>query len=449
MDQKVGAFVNAAGRWVCDGYSASIRYLILRDHTGRAWLSQLLVQLVPFEVPEHLSFRIDGEDILVGQVQLNNLTRTDFLRMFSDAIEGQFRLDGVAYHFYSQEAITKSDMEDVARWDRDLHLAIHGADSSRLNVAYGRIENQLREAVPPFDGLHDLVTWLEVANPTTAQHSSGAVLRVSPPVELALSNCTLHQNFLTLKLLAHRNVEVSKIGIAVRTIPGQGLEGRQQLSSRVNWEKTADGTQVGHLHTEVVNAQAVLIMLVLSGEAVKRTWIIDPEKADNKRMIATRAYDQNLNQVYKAIDGTDSKRLESAISSILFMRGFASSPQVETEAPDIIVVTPSGRLAVIESTLKTSDVPSKLGKLVHRRNVLNQALQSAGGGDVLAVLACAASRDQIASTDEQFRQYRVALLDRTELLELLGQSVFPTNADAIFDSWLRKITEEPDAVRQT
>lgn len=441
VDDKVKVFAAAASRWICDDYSLSIRYIVLSDNSQRRWLTQLFIQAVPFSVRENLSFRIDADEILTGQIQLNHVSRADALALIAQAIEGMFFLDGEKYYFYSQDRHYKSDMDDVRRIDRDLHLDVTTSNSN-MEFPIGLIENRLREAEVPFDGIVDLVTWLGVQDPSSSQTSPRVSVRVAPPIMIDGARCTLENGRLAAFVVAHPNVDETRVGLGIRELPDNDLFGRRQLASSIRWHKDESGAKTGLLKVEVGHPQAALIILMLAGEAVKRHWVIDPLKANNNRLIATRFFDKDFIQIIKSIEGTDSKRLESAICSILFMLGFSLSPQVETEAPDIIVTTASGRMAIVESTLKTSDVHSKIGKLVHRKKGLEVALQSGAGAEVLALLVCAAQRDQIAISDEQLLTYGVVLVDRAELLHMLTRATFPSNHEQLYNDWVARATGE-------
>jgi hypothetical protein len=97
------------------------------------------------------------------------------------------------------------------------------------------------------------------------------------------------------------------------------------------------------------------------------------------------------------------------VATLLFLHGFIPTPQADTDAPDLLVGTPGGRLALVECTLKFADFNAKVAKLAARRNRLVLELRAKGhAADVHAVLVCPMPKSEIVGLDE---------------LELAGQNV--------------------------
>lgn len=427
-------FFSAATAWVCEGYAASIRYVILKDSSDRWWLSELAIVLVPLTVREDLNFNLDLSDIKAGQMQLNAQSQAVLLELCNDAALGRFVLDGKTYFFYSQNISHQSDMRSADRWNCDLHLLSTTADGSpSLNIDFSRINNQLRAASVPFDGVADLCGWLSVGNPSTADYRSSAVVRVSPPVDWIEQESHVLSNSLQLKVVAHPSLDVGNIGVAIRVVPGKGIAGRMQVGNMIRWESSPEA-YFGTLQLKFESAASVLVMISLAGETVRRHWLLDASKAQNVRLAATRAYDVELSQVRRAIfDSTDSRRFELAVASLLFMLGFSPAPQIETEAPDLIVTTPAGRLIIVECTLRVADFRSKLGKLVDRRNILQSVLKNGEHNvSLYAVLICSLPRSQIVFSESELRDYNVILLSKENLEEAFARLPFATDADALF-----------------
>jgi len=177
------------------------------------------------------------------------------------------------------------------------------------------------------------------------------------------------------------------------------------------------------LEVELENADSALTILSANGLTIRRHWFVDQEKAINVRYVATQLFDRELKQLKQSVlpdtsdtNKNDAARFEKGITSLLFMLGFSTGAQIETDAPDIILSSPSGKLALIECTLRTTDFRTKLEKLVGRRGELISRLEATGHNlGVIAILVCATPRQQLAIDDKQLVQSRVLLLCREDI----------------------------------
>jgi hypothetical protein len=172
---------------------------------------------------------------------------------------------------------------------------------------------------------------------------------------------------------------------------------------------------------------------MIGTSTIRRQWITDPNKARNNRYMAVNHFDRELRKIRTAIlESADSAKFEQGIAALLFLLGYSPAQQLETDSPDLIVTTPGGQLLLIECTLKTSDLPAKLGKLVDRRGSLTKSLASAGHQtEILAVLVCQLPRNQIAAHNEELRSRKVLLLAHEDLASGFDRVRYPTDPDKI------------------
>ncbi|WP_395054659.1 hypothetical protein [Polaromonas sp.] len=128
---------------------------------------------------------------------------------------------------------------------------------------------------------------------------------------------------------------------------------------------------------------------------------------------------------------------------MLFLLGFSPAVQVESQAPDLIVATAGGKLALVECTLKIADFQNKLGKLVDRRNALLTALEANGQAiDVSAFLVCALPRAQVAVDEARLNQLRVILLCKDDLVQAFTQLRSPRDADEMLSTAAAKLAQQ-------
>ena len=321
-------------------------------------------------------------------------------------------------------------------WFTELNLRISGQRSSSLSgTDTAEIATALRAATPPFDGLEDLGTWLQLSDGLINGRESILNIRISPPIDMLFDHSSLQKNKFQLAFSAHQNFDYSKIKVAIREFPGEGLNSRKQVSESIIWSSIKKGRRTGKLKVKLLNADSVLMMLTLRTQTIRRQWFTDPDKALNTRYMATQYFDKDLKQLRQALlDSTDSVRFEQAVASLLYLLGFSGAIQVETHAPDILVSSPMGRLAVIECTTKIADFQSKLGKLVDRRNALLSSLNTMGNlHRIDAFLVCGLPKSQIAVEDKLLTSHRVTLLCRENLAEALNRLRTPRSPEEMLD----------------
>lgn len=185
---------------------------------------------------------------------------------------------------------------------------------------------------------------------------------------------------------------------------------------------------------------AYLAMQALGDTTVQRHWFRDPSRTRNIRVVATQQFDTNLKMIRHALfEQNNSSSFETAISALLFMMGFSSAVQIETDSPDIIAITPGGRLILVECTLRVADLPKKFGKLVDRHRALLKSTQANGHyAEIYSILICGMENDQIVRRDEELSAHQVILLSKDDLISAFENIRTPQEPDSILETLIRK-----------
>lgn len=429
-------FFESATEWICDTYSLSVRYLSIDiDGTNRIVDAVLFASPLPPERVENFTVKAGG--ILAGQKIFPSLSKVAILEKLDSAASGQLDVDGIQFKLVANPSFDYySDLPHRDTWFNELHLRISGTQLGANSVGETtNIDHSLRTASPPFDGIADLCTWLQLTDTRTNGSAPAITFRVGPPVDMVFEASNVSANTFQLTLNAHPKFDVSKVGLATREYPGNGIETRRQASSQIVWKKIKNHIRPGILATPLTNADSVLAMLTVAGRTVRRQWFLDPEKAVNSRYVATQLFDRDLKQLRQSVlEATDSVKFEQGIASLLFLMGFASAIQLETQAPDILVTTPGGKLALIECTIRISDFQNKVGKLVERRNALKKSLEDTGHNiQTDAFLVCGLPKAQIAVDQRQLTQHRITLLCREDISEAFAQLRTPSSPDEMLN----------------
>ena len=303
------------------------------------------------------------------------------------------------------------------------------------------MDNILRAAATPFDGIQDAVIWLGIDAAALNGGLPAITVRVGPPVDLIFERSNLSDDQLSLEFHAHPSFNTERMTLAIRGEPSSDLSSRKQLAQSISWQEIADGKRVGALNTLLPNVDSVLTMLRIGQSTVRRQWFVDAAKARNRRWMATQHFDADLQKIRNAVlTPVDARKFEQGVASLLFLLGFSPMVPIETDAPDLIVTTPGGQLLLVECTTRIADFSSKMGKLVDRRGSLSKALSSARHpSDILAVLICASERDQIATPKDELQEQKVLLLTREDLVASFDRVRHQTDPDTLVTAAFEKV----------
>lgn len=426
------SFLESAAVWICDSYSLGVHYIASTEQNETSIVdASFFLYPVPPDRIDNFAIRVGN--LVAGREITTSLKKTEILARLHDAANGIINANGLKLTLRSSTGIEYySEIPNRDTGFAELHLRASGSQLSAMSLSELQTsEDELRQSTPPFDGMSDLCAWLQLTDARINGQAPSITLRVGPPVDIVFSETKVHDNTLSLKLSAHGKFDTSKIKLSVREFPGKGIETRRQVTDQIAWRRVVQGQRSGILNLKLANANSILAMMTVAGRTVRRRWFDDSEKAVNTRYVATQLFDKDLKQLKVALlESSDSVRFEQGVASLLYLLGFSSAIQLETQAPDIIVSTPGGRLAIVECTTKISDFQNKLGKLVDRRNGLVTQLEATGHNiQVDAFLVCGLPKGQIATDNSQLAQHRVTLLTREDIGKAFDQLRTPTSPD--------------------
>ncbi|WP_460489082.1 hypothetical protein [Curvibacter fontanus] len=429
-------FLRSTAEWVCDSYSLSIRYLAVKDQSGLRILDAAL-SAGPLPPPRPVNFSIEVGSLCAGQKTFPSLKRTVLEKKLEQAANGKIEVNGFQLTLDSKSPPDYyAPPPNQETWFSDLHLIVQGNQLPPSPIHDSiEVDQALRCITPPFDGMADLSTLLQLSDPRSGGRQPTINIRVNPPVDVMFDNTSLRENKFQALLHAHPKFDIKRIGLAIREFPGDGVKTRKQVAHDISWKRVSNGRRPGLLDISLINADSVLAMLTVGGRTVRRQWHLDPDKATNSRYVATQLFDKELKQLRDSVlNPIDPDRFERGIASLLFLLGFSPAVQVETQAPDIVVTTPGDKIAVIECTIKIADFHSKLGKLVDRRNALVKVLGATGHNlRVDSILVCGSPRAQIAADESLLIQHQVTLIAKEDLEQAFNRIRIPTNPDEMLD----------------
>ncbi|WP_157798527.1 hypothetical protein [Dyella ginsengisoli] len=432
-------YICALSKWIAGPCSIDIRFVA--ERTGEAGIFQVLfvqIHFYPLSSGNEEAFNFESrfENFIFGQQILTNVGLENSISVLQGAAAGEvvvydkrLRLSDVSIGFPEW-------IETPNEWFNSLGFRIKTSTSHNdalLKCSRHQYQDEaLRRATPPFDGLKDLCGWLNFSSLLDLPVPGTIEIRAEAPVDLVFAECTVANGSVTLKLLSHANLDVSDIGLAVRGVPSPGVTGRRQLGGDVQWDSPVDHTRTGSVSVEISGIDSVLVMLSLGDAYVRRQWFTDSIRSRNVRLLSTRYFDHDLKMVQRyLLDEVNQDKFELAVAALAHLSGYSAMVQLEKDSPDLILITPAGQVLIVECTIRTADVPAKVGKLVDRREALRRALSTDGReASVVAVLACQLGHNQIAATQSELAAKGVILASKEELNWQLNTLNAPVNPDA-------------------
>ncbi len=431
------SFLRSSEAWLCDDYTFDLRYICQKDNSGFKILDAKLF-LNPLPPQEDFNLQLEVGDFLVGQILRTDQKRADLIALLQEIVLGSISITTPPITLSSPPEKYTSDFTNRGRWLSPLHLEIHGSPAvTATPEQLASCDDRLRMAKPPFDGLTDVLNWLGLRSPENAAESPRVTVQINPPVEVSFSDSKLENDSFQLTLHAHPNFDLTKISASLVMAPSKNLDFRLQISHKLSWGNVSNGVRVGLTNLSLRNAYSALVMLLIGDTTVQRQWFHDANKFTNIRLSATQFFDQELRVLRRSLlePTGNSDKFEKAICSLLFLFGFNPATQVEADAPDLIVMTPQGRLAIVECTIRTSDLISKVGKLVNRKIALSKQMDTSGHSpEVHAFLVCSLPRDEMLEQAELFRTQNVGLVTREDIESFLLGVRYPKSPDLILDT---------------
>jgi hypothetical protein len=443
-------FLAIAEEWICDQYTLSLQYFAQKNGNS-VELIHATITAAPRkpEIIENLC--IQTATIIAGQEVIHPAQRAEILTTLRRATNGQISTKSAQLQLDSKSGLSHySENQNRDDWQTILHLNIAGSQAMPISALQATQEDQeLRCNATPFDGLNDLCGWLGLRDDRLTGRAASIDLRILPPVDMIFNESSIVDDHLKIALLAHPRLDTSKVKLAIKAYPGKGLSSRFWAEKEILWTQSKDQDEVskGLLDIRLESSESALGTLILGNQTIRRQWHVDPSKSQNIRYAAIQYFDQEIRQTkLAALDSNDSRKLEIAIASLLYLLGFAVVTPVEKDAPDIIATTPNGNIVIVECTMRIADFSQKLGKLVDRRNGLSKSLRSASHhSQVHAALVCNLPRDQVAIKEIELLQHEVLLATREDIEKAFNLTQLPKNPDELIANAIQEMLSRKNA----
>src|SRR5690348_9101910 len=186
----VATFLAEASQWITNPCSIDIRFAARRVSAGSGWeILAAHIGIVPFPLvnSENFEFSLEVGDFWFGQEQLHDVPASIAQRIIQDACEGSVALYskvitmGAAVKGYSRANL--GDEWFVSYLGLLVNTYPQPDDRPKVTPA---LEDELRRSSPPFDGLSDLLTWLNLANDFNDQGQARLRINIAAPADVVV-----------------------------------------------------------------------------------------------------------------------------------------------------------------------------------------------------------------------------------------------------------------------
>jgi hypothetical protein len=329
------------------------------------------------------------------------------------------------------------------------NVVIRGISRHNLTVKIAdapQLDWELKAAEIPFDSLDELLLYCGL--PTLMQTGDSATLEiVAKSPAMIDGRSTITDGGAVIECRVASSLDVSRLRIGYKVFHKADVERGSLGAATLQWREDGD-IRLGICRVPTGDSPLVQAFLSYEGVCLHQWWVMDPQKRLNPRHAIHQIFDQDLEILKRMLLRPEADKpyeFESAVSTLLSVLGFSvvnygRIPKLQ-RGPDIIAVSPSGHIGIIECTVGLLDENDKLAKLVQRTKLVRERLSGAGYGHVQfqSIIVTPLSRDEVAANLETAGKHSIAVVGKEDLEGLLNQISLPPNPDKFFEDAKRLI----------
>jgi len=313
-------------------------------------------------------------------------------------------------------------------------------------VSTKELDQELQLHESPYDGLADLTAALNIPvglDDLNRRRFSEFVL--IPPVELLfhLANdphSELRDGELSVVLKAHPGVSTDKIKVGVKafrqagapdrlTIDGESISRDEQGFLRVKRKLPSAGVPL------------VQVFVSMEGEMIGKWWVRDFGKSFNDRMLLHRTID--VDDKLKATFFDKPDQFEDKVLLLLTLMGFTALKYgaIQTDAPDILAISPARHVFVIECTTGDINRKGKLQMLSDRTKLVRERMQKSSNPPVgvVPVMFTSLLREETSMHWDTAAVFGIALVARENIVSTIDQLDAAISPDQVYSVTLSLI----------
>ena len=322
----------------------------------------------------------------------------------------------------------------------------HNLSSMLDYKPYELLDWELKALDQPFDTLDELSSYLGL--PTLLQMGDSTTLEIAARSPAMISDTSkIDAQQASIKCHAAVAIDVKKIKLGYKIFHKDSTDRSSVIGDKIKWEIEGD-YRVGYSSIPVGDASVIQCFLSYDGVTLHHWWVLDPQKQLNPRYAIHEIFDEKLEAVNRFLfkfAENESRTFEDGVALLLNILGFSVShhgriPKLQ-KGPDILAITPTGNIGVIECTVGLLDEKDKLAKLVQRTRLIKEKLVTAGHShlSVQPVIVTALRRSEIEAHLEEAGKNGIAVVCKENLENLISQINLPPNPDGLFQETIQLV----------
>lgn len=329
-------------------------------------------------------------------------------------------------------------------------LLVRGISKHNLLVMSGdtrQLDWELKAAVLPFDTLDELLGYCALPGLVQMGDSTTLEIVAKSPSAIDPSSKIINEEAVIECRMA-KALDVDKLRLGYRIFrKGQQIDRGSANGKTFAWREEGD-LRVGTYRMLVMDVSFLQVFLSYDGVSLHQWWVSDPQKHLNPRHAIHQVFDEDMELLRRMLLKPETDKpyiFEGTVSTLCNLLGFSvvnygRIPKLQ-KGPDIIAVTPTGHIGVVECTVGLLDENDKLAKLVQRAKLIKQKLTEVGYGhlEIQPVIVTPLSRDEVVASLDTAGKHGIAVICKENLEELLNQVGLPPNADRLFQDAKRLI----------
>lgn len=321
---------------------------------------------------------------------------------------------------------------------RNTKLDIYGGRHPQA-LSSQMLSLELRSAETPYESIQELASELNL----NSSQGDRAAVTVTAFHVAELDNATrVTGEKAEIGVFLSFLLEPSLISVGYRVL----VKGKVVERCRVEGEMFTWSERNNHWYGLVeiaVPLGAVLQCFVSYREQAQHYgWIADPDTFPNARRVAHNIFDPGLQILRNYLFEEKSQRAQSrdfevGVANLLFLLGFSVDPffgKPLEDGPDLLAVSSSGNILVIECTTGLINKEGKLGKLSDRVESIRSKLKASSINHirVLPVIVTCRPTDGIAEKG-QAKLLGIVVVALEDLVDVIERTVLPQNTDLLFN----------------
>lgn len=310
---------------------------------------------------------------------------------------------------------------------------LHGMSISRNYRAGAEDDWLLRAAPTPYNGMGDLRAEFGLLN------QSGQFEAIAfPPIAIDPTS-RVDGEVATVKVRIAKSIPKKSISLGLMVLGTPGPVTRMRIpGAKLNFSQSPESKEViiGTATIQVQKAASVCCVVSVLDDAMQWMWIVDPRISQNPHRVIIETIDPGMEIVATTLNMTRKKAQrndhEDAVAALLWTLGFSTLNigrfKALSDGPDVIAISTSGQVLVVECTTGGLKADNKLQNLLDRSHAVNGALQQANFGhlEVIPVLATSRSREEVEADVVEYERRGVAVFTSEDIQPALSKTItFP------------------------